>query len=173
MIDIYYIFEQGEKMTLIDQLINDTYLLNKPIIREGATGEIVKELQRLLKKYRIYSGIIDGIYGTETVGGIILFQYRVFLPEDGIVGQKTWQALYKGSPVDLPTLQLGSQGKLVKALQQRLYIAGEYRHIFDGEFGQLTEVAVKSFQRRHKLTIDGIVGDRTWVALSNIDVFGG
>lgn len=155
-------------MTFISYPANGADPLNKPILREGATGEAVKELQRLLKKYLTYSAVIDGIFGAETTGGVILFQYRMFLPEDGIVARKTWQALYKGGPVDLPIVQLGSQGKLVEALQQRLRIVGDYKGLCDGEFGKTTEVAVKSFQRRHSLTIDGVVGDRTWLSLSNI-----
>jgi len=159
-------------MTFTSYSINGASPLSKPILREGATGETVKELQRLLKKYLTYSAVIDGIFGTETTGGVILFQNRMFLPEDGIVDKQTWQALYKGGPVDLPTLQLGSQGKLVEALQQRLHIVGEYKGFFDGEFGKTTELAVKSFQSRHRLTIDGIVGDRTWLVLSNITELG-
>jgi peptidoglycan hydrolase-like protein with peptidoglycan-binding domain len=97
-----------------------------------------------------------------------LFQYRVFLTQDGIVGDKTWQALYKGAPVDLPVLKRGSKGQLVKDLQQRLHMAGEYASEFDGNFGSATEAGVKSFQRRNNLAADGIVGDRTWFALSKI-----
>src|SRR5690349_9939943 len=103
-------------MTFTSYPANGADPLNKPILQEGATGEAVKELQRLLKKYLTYSAIIDGIFGTETTGGVILFQHRMFLPEDGIVDTKTWQALYKGGPVGLPSLQLGSQGRLVEAL---------------------------------------------------------
>jgi N-acetylmuramoyl-L-alanine amidase len=32
----------------------------------------------------------------------------------------------------------------------------------DGIFGAGTENAVKSFQRHHGLTVDGIVGKKTW-----------
>ena len=35
----------------------------------------------------------------------------------------------------------------------------------DGIFGPKTEAAVKSFQRGKGLTVDGIVGPRTWAAL--------
>jgi peptidoglycan hydrolase-like protein with peptidoglycan-binding domain len=155
-------------MTFITNPSNGTDPRNKPILREGTTGEAVKELQRLLRSYFIYSAPIDGIFGQETMGGVILFQHRVFLPEDGVVEYKTWQALYHGGPVDLPTLQKGSQGELVQALQQRLLFAGEYTGECDGEFGSDTEAAVKAFQRRHQLTVDGIVGDRTWFALSSV-----
>ncbi|MBE9053965.1 peptidoglycan-binding protein [Nostocales cyanobacterium LEGE 11386] len=159
-------------MTFITNPSNGTDPQNQPILREGATGEAVKKLQRLLKRYLIYSAPIDGIFGQETTGGVILFQHRVFLPENGIVEYKTWQALEYGGPVDLPSLHKGSQGELVQALQQRLLFAGDYTGKCDGKFGSDTEAAVKSFQCRHRLTIDGIVGDRTWLVLSKIVEFG-
>jgi len=38
---------------------------------------------------------------------------------------------------------------------------GKYLEV-DGNFGQKTEYAVKSFQRDNKLTVDGEVGKNTW-----------
>jgi peptidoglycan hydrolase-like protein with peptidoglycan-binding domain len=61
-----------------------------------------------------------------------------------------------------PTLRRGATGQLVTDLQSRLVIQPD-----DGVFGPHTEAAVRSFQRSHPgLTPDGIVGPRTWAALS-------
>ena len=35
----------------------------------------------------------------------------------------------------------------------------------DGRVGKKTKTAIKEFQRRHNLTADGIVGERTWALL--------
>ena len=62
-------------------------------------------------------------------------------------------------------LRKGSSGDEVEELQVLLnarYGAGLEA---DGDFGTKTEAAVKSFQKAHGLTIDGIVGPKTWAAL--------
>ncbi|BAY38035.1 hypothetical protein NIES2111_23790 [Nostoc sp. NIES-2111] len=160
-------------MRIMANPINKRFPEYQPILKQGDTGEAVKELQRLLNKYYCYSGPIDGVLNLETVGGVILFQHRVFLPDTGVVEYKTWQSLYTGGATDLPVMQHGSQGKLVKALQQRLQVSGYYTGALDGDFGLITEAAVKSFQLRNSLKVDGVVGDRTWFAISNAPIFYG
>jgi hypothetical protein len=51
-------------------------------------------------------------------------------------------------------------GRDVEDLQRRLGIEA------DGEFGPLTNTAVRNFQVAHDLSADGIVGRRTWEALA-------
>jgi len=53
-------------------------------------------------------------------------------------------------------LKKGSKGQSVKTLQEFLKIT------VDGDFGSKTESAVKSYQKKNGLTVDGIVGPRTW-----------
>ena len=56
-------------------------------------------------------------------------------------------------------LNKGSRGEQVKRLQAALHL------IQDGIFGQITEEAVKAFQKANGLTPDGIVGEKTWAIL--------
>ena len=65
----------------------------------------------------------------------------------------------------LPTLRFGNRGSAVRILQ-RLLVSKGYPIRIDGDFGVLTETSVKAFQSRRGLTVDGIVGSRTWRALS-------
>jgi peptidoglycan hydrolase-like protein with peptidoglycan-binding domain len=58
-----------------------------------------------------------------------------------------------------PTLRRGSRGELVKEIQASVGVDP------DGDFGAITEAAVREFQRRHGLVPDGIVGPRTWATL--------
>ncbi|MGI8503704.1 MAG: peptidoglycan-binding domain-containing protein [Hassallia sp.] len=66
---------------------------------------------------------------------------------------------------NLPTLGFGSSGVSVKVLQ-RVLLSNGYAVRVDGVFGALTESAVKAFQNRRNLGVDGIVGFRTWRELT-------
>jgi hypothetical protein len=59
-----------------------------------------------------------------------------------------------------PTLRRGSTGQEVRKLQAAL-------HLFtDGQFGNLTEIALKTFQNDHGLVEDGIAGPQVWAAIN-------
>ena len=65
------------------------------------------------------------------------------------------------------TLRNGSEGEDVKELQQLLIQFGYDLGVWadDGDFGDLTEAAVRSFQWKNDLEVDGIVGKDTIAAL--------
>lgn len=63
------------------------------------------------------------------------------------------------------SISYGSRGDTVKKIQQRLKQWGYYKGAVDGVFGSGTLAAVKSFQRKNGLKVDGIVGQKTAAAL--------
>ncbi len=65
----------------------------------------------------------------------------------------------------MQTLKLRSKGDSVRLLQELLNKAG-HNLIVDGDFGKKTEQAVKEFQKKNKLIVDGIVGTKTWMKLN-------
>lgn len=73
----------------------------------------------------------------------------------------------------LPYLQNGDTGDAVRVVQTLLQARNIYCGPWgaDGDFGNGTEKAVKDFQRRHNLTIDGVVGPDTGAALFGGEVF--
>ena len=75
---------------------------------------------------------------------------------DGIAGKNTLAGC--------PTLKYGSSGGITKCMQQMLNLHG-YKINCDGKFGNETKPQVKKFQKKHGLTADGIVGQKTWKKL--------
>lgn len=55
-----------------------------------------------------------------------------------------------------PTLQTGDSGTFVTALQEALTELRFYKDTVDGEYGSATEAAVLAFEKKNKLTQDGI-----------------
>ena len=62
-------------------------------------------------------------------------------------------------------MRKGDQGDGVKQIQQALKAAG-YKVTVDGDFGNQTDAAVRQFQKKNNLKVDGIVGKVTWGKLS-------
>lgn len=62
-----------------------------------------------------------------------------------------------------PTLRRGSKGPEVVTLQTCLNAKP-----IDGDFGAITETAVRDFQRRNALGVDGVCGPATWGKLEDV-----
>ena len=63
------------------------------------------------------------------------------------------------------TIRYGSRGNGVKWVQWHLNKAAGEKLDVDGHFGVLTKAAVLSFQRKHHLAADAVVGSKTCAAL--------
>ena len=146
-------------------------------LREGSSGESVKDVQTKLKALGYYYGEITGNVGTKTEAAIKEFQSRNGLTADGIAGPQTIakiDAVYNAKGLSASTtssssssgvLKLNSTGTAVSTLQQNLTTLGYYWAEITGNFGTKTEAAVKEFQKRNGLTADGIAGDKTLSAI--------
>lgn len=81
------------------------------VLRQGSRGQDVVTLQYLLNVIsRFYSSVPaptqDGIFGSGTRQSVIAFQQTIGLDADGIVGPRTWEALYNialGFEQNVPT----------------------------------------------------------------------
>ncbi|MFD1735634.1 N-acetylmuramoyl-L-alanine amidase [Bacillus salitolerans] len=126
------------------------------LLRPYMRGDDIRNIQQKV------GAVEDGIYGPSTAELVREFQRKNNLVSDGIVGPRTWQALDRTSTRGVPYSRLlflnnpYMQGRDVKRIQEALTITA------DGIYGPLTDQAVKSFQRRERLNVDGIVGERTW-----------
>ena len=158
-------------------------------LQVGSTGDDVKRVQRSIVRdgYRSAandlglggSEDVDGIFGPRTDTAVRRFQQTRSLTVDGIVGPITWAALPLKEPS--PTLARGSTGSEVTALQGVLAQIPDttsplYGGAVDGDFGPLTEAAVRAYQTERSLIVDGIVGEQTWLSAvslpgDTLDVF--
>lgn len=139
----------------------------------GMRGGDVYELQGRLKLLGLYTGPVDGHFGRRTYLAVRRFQYEWGLRVDGVVGPRTkvklWQATkhwypglekLAGKPT-IPILKVGSRGPRVRELQARLKFLGYDPGPIDGRYGWRTLRAVRTFQWRFGLPVDGIAGVRT------------
>lgn len=119
----------------------------------------IAKAQAFLNKQYKCNLAVDNIWGPKSRKGLVKAvqkalneAYRSWLAVDGVWGpmtQKAWRNVSKGN-----------SGALVYLLQIAL-IAHGYEIDMDGIFGKQTLKAVKEFQSKNALTVDGIVGQLT------------
>jgi len=115
-------------------------------------------LQNLLRARGFDPGPSDGVFGPQTAAKVRGFQSSRRLVVDGVVGPQTWGALY-------PPLRRGARGSAVRTLQSLLQAHGAAPGPIDGDFGSVTEAAVRRYQASRGLVADGFAGGQTWTAL--------
>ena len=137
-------------------------------LRPGDTGIEVRNAQYTLYQLGYYDGTVDGVYGDTTQDAVRAFQIRNGVtPVDGIAGQKTLQVLYSSKAIpasaavtEYETLRKGDRGNSVVEMQDSLQQLG-YLYEVTGYYDDATVEAVKNFQRRNGLEVDGAAGQET------------
>lgn len=66
---------------------------SEALSKYGSRGSEVTQIQTKLKRWGYYSGSVDGIYGTQTLNAVKLFQRKNGLTVDGIAGTRTLNAM--------------------------------------------------------------------------------
>lgn len=158
-----------------------TYGIPERTLRYGDKGLDVKYAMQRLYDLKYYNKKVDETFGAGMLSAVKNFQKRNGLTADGVIGAKTVAVLFSSSAYDadelLPvpeekveegrTLVKGMSGTDVKAVQTRLKALGYYTGKLDGKFGAKTQAAVRSFQARNALSVDGKVGPRTLARLNS------
>lgn len=137
-----------------------------PLLRQGSRNNFVYLLQFILNNSFGYNLSVDGIFGNNTLSAVRDFQSNNGLTVDGLVGNNTWTYLLNLPPY--PLLREGARSSYVRFLQNLLQSKFIPTGNIDGIFGSQTLNAVRSFQQENNLTVDGIVGDNTWNALTSM-----
>ena len=103
---------------------------------------------------------VDNIYGNETKKALVKGlqtelnkQFGSKLVVDGIFGTNTYNACIN--------VRKGAEGNITYLIQAML-ICHSFDIEADGIFGNATENAVREFQKRNGLSVDGIVGKNTF-----------
>lgn len=158
------------------------------VLRNGQSGQAVRQLQTDLQTLGFYSGTVTGHYGNITQEAVRKFQRKNGLSADGIAGKNTLSKLNEllsggSSTVVLPStgtssgstassstssasmgttlLKQGMSGDAVRVLQQNLVLLEYYEGTVTGTYGRLTKEAVRLFQRDNDLSSDGVAGPKT------------
>lgn len=144
----------------------------QPTVKNGDSGEPVRQAQRALRRTPNTTLIVDGFFGSLTESATKQFQQKVGLPVTGVIDEPTWMALPNGNP--MPVLAEGARGDVVRSLQEVL-TRGAYGlwqttpQGIDGIFGPNTAASVRAFQTWAGLTADGVVGQMTWDAATSLE----
>lgn len=146
------------------------------LLQTGSTGDQVTALQEALAELGYLKGLPDGVYGTTTAQAVIALQKANDYPMNGIADANLQAFIFHGKPVNvsgakvsvktLPmisgvTIRLGDTGLLVRAVQTQLILLGYYQGEISGEYDAATRDAVKAFQKKNSLTVDGLCGEDT------------
>lgn len=162
-------------------------------LKEGMTGADVEELQEILIDlgYELEDKA-DGQFGPQTATAVKEFERDNGILADGIVDKALLDKLLEAQGNDdsdddnddnvitpaldfskYPTLRKGAENDYVTILQTNLkklgYNLGTYgvnQDGIDGDYGTKTVNAVRAFQKKAKIKVDGICGPKTWEALA-------
>ena len=153
---------------------------------------IQQYLNEISKNYPAIPKInpVDGIFGESTENAVSAFQEIFNLTPDGVVGNATWNKLtllyvavrrlaeldsegqsILGASTDYTSPSAyGDTGAKVQYIQYFLGVVSQFDSRIPyvpvtGEFAQLTQDSVKSFQRAYGLPVTGIVDKTTWDVL--------
>ena len=97
-------------------------IVSAAILRQGATGGEVKEVQRRLKLWGYYNGSVDGVFGSGTKKAVIAFQKKNGLTADGVVGKATYQALGMNSSYQALLDQSSASGNTAGVNSSDVYL---------------------------------------------------
>lgn len=162
---------------------------NNPIqlgLQRGSSGTAVRELQQRLQAFNAFDGEIDGAFGPRTEAALVRFQQANGLAATGRVDEQTRDLLggtfsnatasapsyspsYSNRPLQISrNLVRGDTGEDVRRLQEYLRDLGYFdpNVTATGFYGEITEEAVRDFQRDRGLSQDGEVGPNTRAALA-------
>ena len=136
--------------------------------QNGDQGSDIERIQKRLYElgYLATADLVTGNFGEKTEEAVKKMQQVNGLDQDGKVGRRTVNLLYS-EDVKPNLLVYGDKSEVVEAAQKRLKELGYLTTEPDGTYGNDTSVALKQFQSRNDLVVDGYLGPSTRAALND------
>lgn len=157
------------------------------LLQNGDENNDVLKLQKALKSLYYFNYAATGTYGKITEKAVQEFQEENGLVPTGIADPATQEMLYNGeslvkspnAPTPTPkptvkptaaptaisslniTLKQGQTSTDVMFMQKQLAKLGYFNNAATGYYGSITVSAVKNFQSKNGLTVDGVAGPST------------
>lgn len=137
-------------------------------VSKGVAGDDILRIQSRLYElgYLANANQVSGSFGDETEAAVMKLQEVNGLNVDGKVGRQTINLLYSDE-IKPNYLAYGEKSDVVLSSQQRLKELGYLITTPDGAYGDDTVAAVKQFQSRNDLVVDGYLGPSTRIALNS------
>lgn len=137
-------------------------------VSKGVAGDDILRIQTRLYElgYLANAGQVSGSFGDETEAAVKKLQEVNGLNIDGKVGRQTINLLYS-EEIKPNLVSYGEKSDVVLASQQRLKALGYLMSEPDGAYGNDTVTAVKQFQARNDLVVDGYLGPSTRLTLTS------
>ena len=133
------------------------------------SGSDVLKLQNALEDLGYFDGIPAGNFGTLTQAAIKRLQKQLGFEETGTASTALLRIIYSGyapaSPIKSASLVLKSKGDDVTRLQTRLTYKGYMSASIDGDYGSITQSAVKLYQKVAGLEETGDADSKTLSSL--------
>jgi peptidoglycan hydrolase-like protein with peptidoglycan-binding domain len=143
------------------------------VLKPGATGVQVRELQQRLFQLAWLPETTTGVYDGATAAAVKGFQAKHGLTRTGVLDRKTWQqlrgmtttpshdAMYNVMHAGKALYTSGDSGDDVRAIQARLRQIAWYFGDVTGSYDSQTVTAVKGFQAKRAIPVTGAVDQRT------------
>jgi cell wall-associated NlpC family hydrolase len=137
-----------------------------PVVSASAAsvGTITGDYVNLRASASIYSARLAYLYKGDkvTINGTSGDWYSVtYGSQNGYVIKNYVSAAPEATASGTTLLRRGSTGDAVKQLQENLIFLGYLNGTADGIFGSMTDAAVKLYQQRNGLYVDGVAGPAT------------
>lgn len=137
-------------------------------VSKGVLGEDIKRIQQRLYElgYLAAADLITGDFGDVTEAAVVKLQEVNGIAVDGKVGNQTVNLLYSDE-IKPNMIAYGEKSEVVLTSQKRLKELGYLTTDPDGNYGLDTSAAVKQFQSRNDLIVDGYLGPSTRTVLND------